>query len=202
MSGSNQPRREPWRHVRRAVAGGLLIVAPAVLMVGCGSTGPTTTTSSGSAQTGAKDPGVTAAFEYARCMRSHGVSGFPDPKIVTRPGSQAVTFRVNHAEVAAPAFKTASKACQSILPAPSNPSPAQQQARKNGLLAFARCMREKGIAGFPDPSVQGDLGLQRIAAAGIDIHSRKVLDTAKGCAGVSNGAVKPADIEAAENGAH
>jgi hypothetical protein len=110
-------------------------------------------------------------------------------------------FHVNRAEVASPKFKAADHACQSILPGPDNASPAQQQARKEGFLAFARCMRDKGIAGFPDPDLKGKLSLQMVAAAGIDIHSRHVLDTAKSCAGVSNGAVKLADIEAAENGA-
>jgi hypothetical protein len=201
MSGSHQPRRGPLRRGRRAAVGVLLIVTLPVLAFGCGSSSPTTT-SVGATQNGAKDPGVTAAFAYSRCMRNHGVSDFPDPKVITGPHSQGIMFHVNRAEAASPKFKAADQACRSILPAPENSSPAQRQARKNGFLAFARCMRDKGIAGFPDPDVQGDLGLQRIAAAGIDIHSRKVLDTAKSCAGVSDGAVRPADIEAAENGAH
>ena len=149
-----------------------------------------------------RTPGVAAAFAYSRCMRSHGVSDFPDPKVVTRPGSQGIMFHVGRAQAASPRFKAADRACQSILPAPNDSSPAQQQARKKGFLAFARCMRDKGIAGFPDPNVAGRLSLQMVAAAGIDIHSRNVLDTAKSCAAVSNGAVKRADIEAVENGAH
>lgn len=198
MSGSNQPRRGLWPRGRRAVVGGLLTVATGVLMVGCGSAGPTTSTSSGSAQNATKDHGVTAAFAYARCMRGHGVSGFPDPKIVTSPGSQAIMFHLNKSEAASPAFKTASQACQSILPAPTGSIAGQQQAHKAGLLAFARCMRAHGIAGFPDPDLQGELSLQMVAAAGIDIHSRHVLDTGKACVGVSDGAIKLADIEAAE----
>ncbi len=201
MPGSNQRRIRPWRRGRRAVVGALLIVALPVLAVGCGSSSPTTT-SSASRQTSPKDSGATAAFAYARCMRSHGVSDFPDPKIVTSPGSQAIMFHLNRAEAASPKFKAAGEACQSILPAPTNSTPGQQQARKNGLLAFARCMRAKGIDGFPDPDLQGSLSLQMVGAAGIDIHSRHVLDTAKACAGVSDGTIKLADIEAAENGAH
>jgi hypothetical protein len=194
MSGSDQPLRALWRRGRRTVVGGFLIAALPVL-AGCGSAGPTTTTSSGSAQNA-----VPAAYAYARCMRAHGVSDFPDPKVVTGPHSQGIMFHVERGEVASPTFKAADHACQSILPGPENASPAQQLARKNGFLAFARCMRGKGIAGFPDPDLQGTLSLQMVAAAGIDIHSRKVLDTAKACAAVSNGAVKLADIEAAENG--
>jgi hypothetical protein len=182
------------------VVGGLMIVALPVLVVGCGSSGPSTTTSSGSRQTGPKNA-ATAAFEYSRCMRGHGVTNFPDPKIVSSPGHQSIAFQVNPSETGSPNFKTASQACQSILPAPTGSIAGQQQARKQGLLAFARCMRAKNITGFPDPTQQGVLTLQMISAAGIDIHSRKILDTAKSCAAVSNGAVKASDIEAAENSA-
>lgn len=203
MSGPIQARRGQWRRGRRAVVGGLLIVATGVLAVGCGSAGPTTTTSSGSKQGAAKDSGATAAFAYARCMRSHGVSDFPDPKIVTSPNSQAITFHLTHADAASPAFKGASQKCQSILPGPTNGpgAAAQRQAHKQGLLAFGQCMRSKGIAGFPDPNSQGDLNLQMVSAAGIDIHSREVLDAAKACAPASHGVVNIGDVERAINAA-
>ncbi len=200
MSRVTEPRRERWRRGRRAAVAGFLSVALAVLAVGCGSSGPTTTSSA--ATQNATDPGVTAAFAYARCMRSHGVSDFPDPKVISGPSSRGIVFHLKQSDAASPSLKGASQACQSILPAPTNASPAEQRARKNGLLAFARCMRAKGIAGFPDPDLQGRLSLQMVSAAGIDIHSRQVLDTAKACVGVSNGAIKLADVEAAINGAH
>jgi hypothetical protein len=184
---------------RRAAVGGLMIVTLGTLAAGCGSSGPkSTTTSSGSKQTAVKSP-ITAAFSYARCMRSHGVTSFADPVVSSSPGGRSIAFHVTPSETGSPAFKTASQACQNILPAPSN-APDQLRAHKQGLLAFARCMRAEGIAGFPDPDLQGTLTLQMVSAAGVDVHTRKVLDAGESCAGVSNGAITRADVEAAVNG--
>jgi len=200
MSGQSHPRPGPSR--RRLIAGGLLIAALAVVAAGCGSSGPSTTTStSGSLRTG---PGnaVQTAFKYARCMRSHGVSNFPDPKVSSSPGRQAIAFHVDPSETGSPNFKSASQACKSILPAPTGTSQAEQQAHKQGLLDFASCMRAHGIAGFPDPDLQGQLTLEMVRAAGIDLRSQGVLVAGKACAGASHGAISVADVEAAVNGAH
>lgn len=178
----------------------VVIVLPAALAAGCGSSGPSTTNTA-TTQNGAGDAARTA-FAYARCMRSHGVPSFPDPHVSVSPGRVAVGFRVTPAETRSPRFKSADHACQRIVPAPNNPTPAQQRARTAGLLAFARCVRANGVAGFPDPDAQGRLTLEMVSAAGVDIHAQKVLDAAKACVGASHGAVKLADIEAAESRAH
>jgi hypothetical protein len=193
MSGPSASRRG-----RRAVVGGLLVVVLAPLAAGCGSSGPSTTTSSGSTQKGAKNA-ITTAFEYSRCMRSHGVSNFPDPKVVNSPGHQAISLQVNPSETGSPNFKTASQACQGILPAPQNLA-AQQQAHKQDLLAFAQCVRAKGIAGFPDPGVDGQLTLEMVKAAGIDVQAPKVQDVAKACVPASHGVLSIADVERAASG--
>jgi hypothetical protein len=135
-------------------------------------------------------------------MRSHGVTSFPDPKVTSSPGHQAIAFQVNPSQVGSPNFKSASHACSSILPPPTGPSQAQQQAHKQDLLDFASCMRAHGIAGFPDPDLQGQLTLEMIRAAGIDLHSQGVLEAGKACAGASHGVISVADVEAAVNGAH
>lgn len=170
----------------------------AALAAGCGSNGPSTTDSQ-SAQNRPQD-GVSAAYAYARCMRGHGVSNFPDPKVVSSPGHAAVGFSVNPSETGSPSFKTADKACQHILPAPTNSTPAEQQAHKRDLLAFAHCLRTNGIQGFPDPDQRGRLTLTMVTAAGVDIHSRTFLDAAKACVGVTNGAITLPQIEAAVSG--
>ena len=202
MSGTNQPRSGPRVRGRRLILGGLLIAALAVVAAGCGSSGPSTSTStSGSLRTGPKNA-VQTAFEYSRCMRSHGVTNFPDPKIVSSPGHQAIGFHVDPSEAGSPNFKSAGKACQSILPPPTGDSQAQQQAHKQDLLDFASCMRAHGIAGFPDPDLQGQLTLEMVRAAGIDLRSRGVLVAGRACAGASHGVISVADVEAAVNGAH
>ena len=171
----------------------------ATITAGCGSNHPTTSTGTASAGNPAA-----AAYAYARCMRSHGVSNFPDPKVNVSPGHASVGFAVNPSQTGSPKFKSADKACSGILPAPPSPAQvlAQQQAHKRTLLAFARCLRTNGIHGFPDPDTQGQLRLQTVIAAGVDIHSRQFLDATKACVGVTHGEITEAQIRAGVNGTH
>jgi hypothetical protein len=175
----------------------VLLLAP--VAAGCGSNKQTTSTGAASSSNPAA-----AAYAYARCMRNHGVPNFPDPKVSVSPGHASVGFAVSPAQTGSPKFKSADKACSRILPAP--PSPAQQQtqqrAHKQMLLAFAQCIRAKGIHDFPDPNAQGQLPLPSVAAAGVDIHSRQFLDAATSCVGVTHGEITAAQIRAGVNGTH
>lgn len=178
--------------------------AVALLAVGCGGTSPQTSSTAAQAP---KDPGA-AAHQYATCMRNHGVTNFPDPVVheSTSGGSTqvAVGIRVTPAITGSPAFKSASKACGHILPGAggNGPSPAQQRAKAQALLAFARCLRSHGENGFPDPNAQGQLSLQQIQAAGIDIHAPGFLTAAKACVGVTHGMITGAQVVQAINGPH
>jgi hypothetical protein len=135
-------------------------------------------------------------------MRSHGVPNFPDPKVSVSPGHSSIGFAVNPSQTGAPKFKSADKTCSSILPAPPSPAQqqAQQQAHRRNLLAFAQCVRAKGVKAFPDPNAQGQLKLPTVVAAGVDIHSRQFLDAATSCAGVTHGEITAAQIRAGVNG--
>ncbi|MBV8999661.1 MAG: hypothetical protein JO304_11400 [Solirubrobacterales bacterium] len=186
------------RSSRRAALAAL-IAGLAALGAGCGSQSPTTTTGP-SAQSDSQNV-ASAAYAYARCMRSHGVPNFPDPHVTTSPGHAAVGFAVNPSETGSPKFNSAQKACQGILPGPSD-SRAHELAHKQSLLAFARCLRANGVHDFPDPDVQGQLHLQTVIAAGVDIHSRAFLDAAKACVGVTHGLITMAQIQAGINGSH
>ncbi|MGH2885232.1 MAG: hypothetical protein ACRDPA_21435 [Solirubrobacteraceae bacterium] len=189
---------------------GAALLAPTLLLAalasGCGSNGPSnTTTTNQSAQNGQQGGGqnvATQAFAYARCMRTHGVSNFPDPHVSVSPGHSAVGFAVNPSETGSPKFKSADKACSGILPGPSSPAQqqAQQQAHKRGLLAFAHCARTHGLRDFPDPNTAGQITPQTLTAAGVDIHSEQFLNAAKACVGVSGGVVSMPQIEAAVHG--
>jgi hypothetical protein len=84
-----------------------------------------------------------AELAYAKCMREHGISDFPDPQpgggpIQVGPGSNWNT----------PQFNAADDVCKSLLPVPSA---EEQQHEFEDMLQFAKCMREHGIADFPDP---------------------------------------------------
>ena len=177
----------------------LLALLFAPVLAGCGSNKPTASTAASTPQNG-----VSAAYAYSRCMRSHGVPNFPDPKVSSSPGHTSVAIAVNPSETGSPKFKSADRACSGILPAPETPAQQQahDQAKKRYLLAFGRCLRTNGIQGFPDPDAHGHLSLQMVTAAGIDIRTRKFLDAAKACVGVTNGAVTLAQIQAAVNGGH
>ena len=134
-------------------------------------------------------------------MRNHGVTNFPDPQIVNQPGQQGIKQAIPVGLADTPQFKAARVACRGILPAPTNGNPAelaaQQHAREQDLLAFARCLRSHGLPDFPDPTSQGQLTLQMITAAGVDLHAPATLTAAKACIGVSHGAVTGADVERA-----
>lgn len=106
----------------------------------------------------------------------------------------------------APQFAAASRACRGILPAPGAGNPvalaAVQQARKKDLLAFARCLRIHGVPNFPDPTAQGQLTLEMVHSAGVDLQAPSVLPAARACVGVTHGAITWADVERAVNGVH
>jgi hypothetical protein len=171
-------------------------VAGSLLIVGCGSSSPP----SNSAQNSSKGDIAGGAYHYAACMRDHGVSNFPDPKVTQHGDSTAVAMVVPSQFASSPHFKTAESACKGILPMPNSAQmAAQQQAHKQDMLDFTACLRNHGLTGFPDPNAQGDLTPQMLTAAGIDLHAPKVLAAGIACVPSSHGAVSVADIHRAIN---
>jgi hypothetical protein len=49
-------------------------------------------------------------LQFARCMRSHGVPNFPDPKVITGPGGNQEAY-LSGINPQSPAFQSAAKAC-------------------------------------------------------------------------------------------
>jgi hypothetical protein len=137
-------------------------------------------------------------------MRDHGLSSFPDPTMTDHDGQQVAYVTATIPVDPSPAFKTAQKACQGILPPPINASPTQlaqqRQTREQHLLAFARCLRDHGIPEFPDPTSQGQLTLAMVNAAGVDLHAPTVLTAAKTCLGTTDGTITAADVQRALTG--
>jgi hypothetical protein len=151
--------------------------------------------------TALKDP-AQAVYQYAGCMRNHGVNNLPDPKVSSsQPGSTTIATDVPRTIVKSPQFRTALQACRGLLPSPHNSgSPAQLQVREQEMLAFARCVRSHGQTNFPDPTSQGQLSLAMIHAAGVDLHAPDVLPTARACIGVTHGLITLNDVARAING--
>lgn len=123
---------------RLGVAAGLSCVVATV--AGCGSTGaPSGTVTNAS---GPSSSGPNPALQFAKCMRAHGVSNFPDPS----GGGIEITPSLAQS----PAFQTAQKACQRYLPNKGQP-PATAPGERAAAVAFAKCMRTHGEPDFPDP---------------------------------------------------
>jgi hypothetical protein len=95
------------------------------------------------------------AVKFAACMRSDGVSRFPDPGGSGRLTIDAVA-NGSSLDTSSPAFKRAMSACKDLEPAGfigSKRSFQQQQA----ALRFAQCIRANGVSDFPDPMPNGPL---------------------------------------------
>ncbi len=138
---------------RRPLAA-LALIALVALISGCGSTAPAET---GTGSGGSNNTVVNAqqAVKFAQCMRSNGVSEFPDPGA---SGKFTIDGIVNGSSLdpSSPAFKQAISACKDLEPAGftgSKRSPQEQEA----ALKFAQCVRDNGVPDFPDPTPNGPL---------------------------------------------
>jgi hypothetical protein len=173
-------------------------LAAALAIAACGSSQkPTTGNQSGpSFKTVVSD-----AYRYSNCMRQHGVPNFPDPKVNDQNGDQSIAIRSigpGPNSAGGPQYTTALNACKGVMPPPGNSGNADQSpAHKQGLLAFAQCMRTHGVSSFPDPSSQGQLTLPMLKAANVDLGSPKIQQDAYSCAPASDGQITRADVHQA-----
>jgi hypothetical protein len=116
-------------------------------------------------------------LQFSQCMRSHGITNFPDPsstggiKISVNPGN--------------PQLASAQKACQKYLP--PGPTRAQQEQNEQQALAFAACMRAHGLPNFPDPTFGPNGAINRNYGPGnanpgnVNPNSPAFQDAAKKC---------------------
>ena len=134
---------------------GLAVVAVLVAstLVACGSVGQPSGTATGA---GSPSPNAGPALEFARCMRAHGVSNFPDP----RAGSGGIQIPDN-LNPQSPSFRSAQQACKQFLPEKGNP-PATPASDRAAALTLARCLRTHGVPQFPDPAFSPPRGAQRV----------------------------------------
>jgi hypothetical protein len=178
--------------VAHLVSLAVLAALTAVLLAACGGSNKL----SGKSSSGSSPEAfVTSnADKYPACMRDHGVTNFPDPQV----NGNHLTLQITPSIIASPAFKSAQKTCAYLLPAgagqTNGPSPAQQKARTEGLLAFAACIRKHGFARFPDPTSQGQLTLEMIRQAGIDLQQPALLQAGDVCVSASHGQITKGDV--------
>lgn len=172
------------------------LAAVTLALAGCGGGGGKTPAASGGGS--GPEGGDAAAYKFSRCMRSHGVADFPDPKIITSPGQVKVAIHVTPGLTSSPAFKSAQKACGGIMGGPGTVNPTDASpAQLHGLISFASCMRTHQVPTFPDPTAQGHLSMEMLAAANIDLKAPAVRAAALACVPASDGALTKAQVEQA-----
>jgi hypothetical protein len=126
-----------------------LVVLALLVVIGAGCSAAPADTTSG-------DTARAQGVSFAACMRTNGITAFPDPDA---SGSLTIDGIANGSAVdpSTAAFTQALDACKDLQPAgfmgPGEVSPEQQDAR----LEFARCMRDHGVADFPDPTPDSPL---------------------------------------------
>ena len=126
---------------RRPLAA-LGLIAVVALISACDSSAP--------AKSGSGDSNTTQkAVKFAECVRSHGVSEFPDPGA---SGKFTIDGIVNGSSLDpnTPTFKQAISACQDLEPAGFTGG-TRSSAQQSAALTFARCIRANGVKDFPDP---------------------------------------------------
>jgi hypothetical protein len=164
------------------------VCAVSLLAAGCGSSSPSSTnvSSSGDQSTQVQQQ---RAVAFSGCMRSHGVSNFPDPD------TGSFKFALAPSTPKSPAFQSAFAVCRHLLP--NNGQPGQEAhtpAQIAAALAFARCLRNHGFQSFPDPTATGQLTHEMLASAGINIHQPAVVQAADACVSVTRGFITKTDV--------
>lgn len=124
----------------------LAALTAAVLIAACGSNATPGATSTGRSSRAISAESHASGLSYARCMRSHGVTRFPDPG-----ADGSIDLRTSGLNLSAPAVRAAEAACRRLLPAKHPPDLQPTAKAYSQLLAWAKCMRRHGIAGLPDP---------------------------------------------------
>ncbi len=166
-------------------------IAAAALLAGCGG-GSRTPRSSRAGDHLTYAQAQQAAVNFASCMRSHGVTNFPDP---TSPREFKLSMSSGSAVTRSPAFQSSATACQHLLGGnPPSQSAAHSRAQTTALLAFARCLRRHGFPSFPDPTSSGQLTHGMLATAGINLHQPAVLQAADTCVSVTHGVITRAAV--------
>jgi hypothetical protein len=132
--------------------------ALAVLASACGGGGPSSasSTAGGSPSRDAgSDAAQQAGLAYATCMRSHGISDFPDTAISSSAGG-GVRANIPSSVAKEPGFPTAQQACQSKLPNGGNGNGTSgASGTTTAEIKLANCMHQHGVTSFPEPNAQG-----------------------------------------------
>ena len=160
--------------MRQSHLGAAAAVVVAVTVAACsrGSNSPsissagtdpaTTAAPTGGSSSGGASP-LAAGLAYSQCIRSHGVSNWPDP-VSTPNGSYG--YRTDGVNPKSAAFQEAQQACKALTPEWwSSAGPQLTAAQQQAWLNWAKCIRAHGVPNFSDPTFPGG-GAVQISGAG------------------------------------
>lgn len=153
MNDGSRARHRPRRGgpAGRTAVATIAAAALALLAAGCGgSNAPGGSAGSASAGQSSSPSGSSSngPLAFSHCMRSRGVSTFPDPN-----DSGAIAKQTpQQLGVSSSQYETAQTACTHLLPNSGGPSQAEIQQMMSGMQKFAQCMRSHGVSNWPDPS--------------------------------------------------
>jgi hypothetical protein len=127
---------------------GNLAVLAVVALVGTGC-------SNGASANAGTATGRAQAVTFANCMRTNGVSQFPDPDASGELTADGIANN-SSVDTNSAAWTKALGACKDLEPAgfTGTKRTAAEQATS---LKFAQCIRQNGVADFPDPDPNGPL---------------------------------------------
>jgi hypothetical protein len=158
------------RHLIRT--GALPVVVAALLAAGC---------SAGASSGSVSSSALAKEVAFAQCMRSNGVTNFPDPN---SSGGFTLKIKGQGLTINTTAAQNAYANCHHLLPS-GGPSLAAIEAeiqRANSaiekanlaLLPFIECMHRHGEPKFPEPP-------ETLQGSGINVRSPQFLAAAKAC---------------------
>jgi hypothetical protein len=181
------PRRK-WSTTLRFVA--ILVAATSLSLVlaACGSPSEnavaqlgstTTTTQTGSSSTSSASAQVSEALAFARCMRSKGVTNFPDPNA----NGEFNKVTMSQLSTSNSRYQTATQSCAHLFPGISGKSPSQVLAQQiaNDEAKFVRCMRSHGVSNWPNPVLEQGRLVFNSQAVGIDPTSPRIAAKMQAC---------------------
>jgi hypothetical protein len=131
---------------------GILLLACALVLGGCGNESKdapgvaTAVTATGESAPGTASP-VDTERRYALCLRDEGVTMIEGAGGALEVDKERTPFAT---------VDKASKACARYEPAVELPDPPTADELER-LRAFAGCMRDEGVTGYPDPDPQSGL---------------------------------------------
>ena len=148
--------------LRRLCAAGALAGVCVTGLAACGGSGPHKPAKA-SARTN-------SGVKFAQCVRTHGYPDFPDPGGAFPPGIKQ-----------SPAFESAWKTCLTLEPQGTSTGKPFNASQRATALAQVRCIRNHGIANFPDPTFPASGGELFPAIPGFNPESPAFKSAADAC---------------------